>query len=440
MSGNYSTKKRLTAIAIEKMKSGSPDLLDSGDFQGLRVSKSSRGTFFIYRYENFEKKMKQIRLGSYPEMSLVQARNKLLKFKSMKANGVDPQDFIKLEEEKLKTQALEQAISDKKEAFTFRAMVDLYLSQKVFDRYSEPDRKGRRKLIPGSRQKKGQDEVKRTLYGDVVFKMGAEPVINCGVIDVKTMIDQIIDRGANVQAGNVLRELNLAYRFAISKGALPEGFINPCPEVKALLYDGGFKLTCKKGDRVLSDSEIIKLKEWLGRTSSVSPSVRDVLWFTLLTGLRTGEVCKVQWKDLDFEKGVLELKETKNGTSRNVQLSTQAISFLKNLSSSVDYPFPSRNTQRRVVNAPLQQKQLTQQLYAARSSGREVKIEHWSPHDLRRTVRTGLAKLKCPREVAEAILGHSKKGITGTYDLYQYEDEAREWLQKWCNYLDKLVS
>ena len=67
-------------------------------------------------------------------------------------------------------------------------------------------------------------------------------------------------------------------------------------------------------------------------------------------------------------------------------------------------------------------------------------IEHWSPHDLRRTVRTGLARLGCPNEVGEAILGHSKKGIEGTYNLHTYDKECRIWLQKWADYLDDLIA
>lgn len=61
-----------------------------------------------------------------------------------------------------------------------------------------------------------------------------------------------------------------------------------------------------------------------------------------------------------------------------------------------------------------------------------------SPHDLRRTVRTGLSRLSCPAEIAEAVLGHSKKGIQGTYNLHAYEKECAEWLQKWADHLDAL--
>ena len=68
-----------------------------------------------------------------------------------------------------------------------------------------------------------------------------------------------------------------------------------------------------------------------------------------------------------------------------------------------------------------------------------IDIADWTAHDLRRTVRTGLAKMGCPSEIAEAVLGHAPKGIVGTYNLHRYNSECREWLQKWANHLDKLI-
>ncbi len=37
------------------------------------------------------------------------------------------------------------------------------------------------------------------------------------------------------------------------------------------------------------------------------------------------------------------------------------------------------------------------------------------------------------------FLGHSKKGIEGTYNLHRYEDECHEWLQRWADHLDDLL-
>ena len=62
------------------------------------------------------------------------------------------------------------------------------------------------------------------------------------------------------------------------------------------------------------------------------------------------------WKDVDLEKGAIHLRETKTGVERYVQLSTQAIDFLKVLRLNSDtYLFPSTPTRR-----PIQQKYLTE--------------------------------------------------------------------------------
>ena len=66
-------------------------------------------------------------------------------------------------------------------------------------------------------------------------------------------------------------------------------------------------------------------------------------------------------------------------------------------------------------------------------------VDRWTPQDLRRSVRTGLSRLQCRNEVAEAILGHARSGIEGTYDLHAYEAECREWLQIWADHLDVLI-
>lgn len=73
-----------------------------------------------------------------------------------------------------------------------------------------------------------------------------------------------------------------------------------------------------------------------------------------------------------------------------------------------------------------------------REAGQMLDIPNWTPHDLRRTVRTGLSRLQCPDEVAEAILGHTKSSIKRVYNLYKYDAKCKEWLQKWGDYLDAL--
>ncbi len=134
--------------------------------------------------------------------------------------------------------------------------------------------------------------------------------------------------------------------------------------------------------------------------------------------LSNGELCGLKWEQIDFDKGTIFLEETKNGNSRYVQLVSQALVWLKQwqhtrLPSKSPLVFPLRSDwkRRHVV-----QKQLSENMWRMRQNNTMLSIPQWTAHDLRRTVRTELARLGCPTSVAEAVLGHSPKGIEGTYN------------------------
>jgi hypothetical protein len=68
-----------------------------------------------------------------------------------------------------------------------------------------------------------------------------------------------------------------------------------------------------------------------------------------------------------------------------------------------------------------------------------VELPHWVNHDIRRTVRSNLSRLKVAEEVREAVLAHARPGIKGTYDHHDYLDEKREALKLWANRLRSIV-
>ncbi len=62
----------------------------------------------------------------------------------------------------------------------------------------------------------------------------------------------------------------------------------------------------------------------------------------------------------------------------------------------------------------------------------------WVFHDLRRSVASGLARLKVPFEVVERILAHrgeSNSGLRAVYNRHSYEEEKREALTAWADHL-----
>ncbi|MDA5479691.1 tyrosine-type recombinase/integrase [Yersinia intermedia] len=419
--------KPLSSKAIEMMKPTDKNKADTGENRGLRVTCGTSGikTFF-YRYSSpVTNKLSQVKIGSFPQTSLAMARMKLQELKQIRNEGRCPGSELKYEKQRL----LEESQKPKAAVLTVEGLVELYLTERIEDRKSADG-----KIIPGARKKKGQKEVRRTLENDAVAKLGTRVAAEITRKDIVALVNGVIERGAKVQAGNLLRELSSAYEFAIGLGHFDDSFANPALLAKSSLRQTNIKLTCERGIRIFSEKELTKFLQWLPG-SAYTPTIKNVLRLTLWTGCRTGEVCNMAWEDVELEKGTIHLRETKTGIERDVQLSNQAIDFLKVLRLTSDkYLFPSQATKK-----PVQQKYLTENSWRLREGGQMLDIPHWTPHDLRRTVRTGLSRLQCPNEVAEAVLGHTRGGVEGIYNLYKYDAECKKWLQVWADYLDNII-
>ena len=203
------------------------------------------------------------------------------------------------------------------------------------------------------------------------------------------MVKGIVDPGANVQAGNVLRELLAAYEFAIGLDVyFDDDFVNPCLQAKAGFRQSKIKLTSQRGRRILNDNELALLLRWLP-DAAYTVTQKNVIRMALWTGCRTGEIVDTEWRHVDLEKNIWHLPETKTFVERYVQLPDQAVEFMKqNRLTTGKYLFPSSKT-----GLPIQQKQLTEQAWRLRRDKKMLNINPWTPHDLRRSVRTGLSRL-----------------------------------------------
>jgi len=72
--------------------------------------------------------------------------------------------------------------------------------------------------------------------------------------------------------------------------------------------------------------------------------------------------------------------------------------------------------------------------------GRHLAIPRFSPHDLRRTVDTGLARLGVPEDVQKRVLNHAPQGVTAKhYNRHGYETEKRLALEQWSAHVDELT-
>jgi len=387
-------------LTVTQVKNLKDDILtDTVPYRGLRVKDSSAGKSFFYRYRNVMGNVRQQKLGTYPSMSLADARAAVVEFQQMRRDGKDP----KQERQKVidRTLAAEKEVQWKehKQSYLVQDMVGHYLDEH----------------IEKNRNYKGGKEVRRVFERDALPILGQIPAAELRRSHIHNLV---VTLPASI-GRDVKREVRAAFEHGIAAGRIPEELRNPADKIKVQRQ--------KSRKRVFSEEELRVFMKWLP-TAPVSDNVRDGWELSLLTGCRSGEIVAMEWTDLDFKTGTWNLTKTKTDVPRIVQLSKQAVEVIRRVEPDGKYRFHRRREK-------IQQKVFSVAMYHCKD---ELPFAGWTTHDLRRTCRTMLSRLGCPDVVGESILGHSRSGIQGVYDLHRYENDCKEWLQRWADWLDEL--
>jgi integrase len=66
--------------------------------------------------------------------------------------------------------------------------------------------------------------------------------------------------------------------------------------------------------------------------------------------------------------------------------------------------------------------------------------KNWTIHDLRRTARSLMSRAGVRPDIAERVLGHSIKGVEGTYDRHSYREEKAHALRVLASLIENIVN
>lgn len=95
----------------------------------------------------------------------------------------------------------------------------------------------------------------------------------------------------------------------------------------------------------LKEEQVVRLfqvlEEWPCR------DIASFVKLSLFTGLRRGELFKLCWDDVDFERGMLTLREPKGGKTQTIPVNPEALETLKELERTSQYVFPGRRGKQR---------------------------------------------------------------------------------------------
>ena len=131
---------------------------------------------------------------------------------------------------------------------------------------------------------------------------------------------------------------------------------------------------------------------------------------SISTGVRKGELLRLEWKDVDFERSRLTVLEAKNGESRAVHLPPSAVQALRSLKAAS--VVSARHVFLLPSGRPLAAGMLNKLWRAARAAA-GLKNFRW--HDLRHTAASYLAQNGATLHEVGSVLGHKSVGVTMKY-------------------------
>lgn len=321
------------------------------------------------------------------------------------------------------------------------------------------------------RNRKRPKDARRVLDNDLLPVLRARPLDAISTLDCRDVVKRAIDRGAPVHAGRVLAMLKQFFGWAQANGFTDR---NPAAPLKGRHLGVETNIS----DRFLSAEEIPifwkaldvtpkpvtvkrarggKVQRYEQQVPTLTPATRTALRLLLLTAARTGELLRARWEHLDLEKRTwtipVENQKLTKAQERHakpfvIALPPTAVALFRELHDQADgspWVLPGKARKAAEGDEP------EPRHYDERTLGHALRRLHASkaldlpggevtPHDLRRTARTHLAKLKVPHWIVERVLNHSLGKIAATYDHHDYFDERREALERWDAFVVRLAA
>jgi integrase len=260
-------------------------------------------------------------------------------------------------------------------------------------------------------------------YDIATSKWAAYPFRNMGRDQYKALFKEIESKPR--KDGKLAPRLSsaqaayaLLFRICNWFAKTSDGYV--CPINSAMQPDKR-TMAEKSRDRVLSDDEIVRL--W--RATEHPIAYHRLLRFALLTGQRREKLSTLRWTDLQGNLWTVRCEPKEKGNIRAVRLPALAMACLT--PNNHEYCFGNGHG-------------FTAWSASKATLDESLDIAPWVQHDLRRSCRSIMSKLKIAPHIAELCIGHSIHNAVGQiYDRYAYLEEKSEALQAVADYIGKLV-
>jgi len=353
-------------------------------------------------------KENRLSLGTYPAVSLADARKRRDEARKLIAAGVDPSEDRKAGKAAQAARVEAQALADAglPGAGTFERVARDWL-----------------KTVHEPKVSEGHSERTRIRFEQDVFPwLGRRQLAEIEAPELLECLRRIESRGAIETAHRIKDSCGQVFRYGIASGVCKS---NPATDLKDAL-------------RPVPTKHHADIAEYQGH-----PITRAGLSLSALLLLRPGELRHMEWAWIDLDGAMLTvpgevMKRTKaekaDGPPHLVPLAPQAVAILSELHPLTGhgrYVFPALTTGERCMSENTVRSALRRLGYGN---------DDMTAHGFRAMARTMIAeRLNLAPEVIEAQLAHAVGDTLGrAYNRTQFLDQRIDMMTKWASYLDSL--
>jgi len=382
------------------------DILIESDQDGLSVRVSPKGKITFQMRFRYGGKQARLDLGSYPLISLKDARAELFKMKAVLEQGYDPRIHKKIEKVKIV------------EAVTFTELYKMWHEKYCL------------------REKKQAEEIYRTFELYVFPVLGDLPADSITLHAWLELLENHFKKSESITE-RILVNTKQCLEWGIKRTLIEH---NPIRHISGK-NDLGIKK--RRGTRILADREIT-LTWRICDESRMTLKNALFIKLCLFWGCRNGELRASEKTFFDLDKMIWAVPPELHKTGQSTGLPLirpiipEIVPLLEQAMSLNNSKFMFVNDGTMEVMNPKSPGSLPYNIMQYARRKYDINMPHWSIHDLRRTARTNFSAFTS-RDIAELMVGHAMPGEQGTYDLYDYLEPQVKAYQLWWDKLKSLA-
>jgi integrase len=272
---------------------------------------------------------------------------------------------------------------------------------------------------------RSKPEIERCLKRYILPVWASKPFRSIKRSDVTALLDQIEDGSGSRQADMCLAIIRkMTNWYATRNDDYSSPIIRGMNRTKA---------SERKRKRILNDDEIRAFFTATKKDGTFG-ALCQVL---LLTAQRREKVATMKWSDIvnDIVEGewLIASEPREKSHAGSLRLTPKVLAIIKKQPRIAGNPhvFAAGHGNGPFNSFSERKDKLDQEM---------LPIPNWTLHDLRRTARSLMSRAKILPHISERVLGHTIKGVEGTYDRHEYAEEKAEALKQLDHVIETIIN